>query len=105
MRAAEHVGLQATVHRVATLATPRCEQRARRAHESLPLGARPRQTEAGAQHAYARGKEAGVPRLDCLSRVSRGCTVAYLGGLGCALGRVGTPLALWDDAGRPGGAL
>ena len=35
------------------------------------------------------GKEAGVPRLDCLSRVSRGCTVAYLGGLGCTLGRVG----------------
>ena len=52
------------------------------------------------------GKEVGVPRLDDISRVSRGwAPMAYLGGLGYAPGRVGTPWALWDDAGRAGGAL
>ena len=52
------------------------------------------------------GKEAGLPRLDYISRVSRGwAPMAYLGGLGCAPGRVGTPWALWDDDGRAVGAL
>ena len=45
-------GLQAAVHRGAALNTPRGEQCARRTHESLPLGVRPRHTEAGAQHAW-----------------------------------------------------